>query len=584
MVWTRGITAGLAVVAACCVASPARASLRPTDSDLALSSAAAVRGRVAALRVVHDPVVDAIYTLVAIDVDRAWGLDETPRRVVVKQLGGVLGDTALVVGGQARFAPGEDVLVFLEVRPRDRTFSVAGFEHGKWTAVATAPDAAPSAARDLTGLDARGGATRETRPITQIEALAALAGTRVRAGDVDLLADTAVEAGHGAVAAPAFALLSPGTPARWHQADDGVPVYVDAQAGGDPHVAGGGIAETLTALAGWNRVSALQLRPGAFRAARCFAHGEALDERISISYHDPCGEIADTSLTLAIGGAYFSSADTRTVNGVRFWKITAGMIVLDDAPGKIAALGRGCYTDLIAHEIGHAIGLGHAASRPALMYPTLAPECATREAGQLPQSDDEAGAALLYPRSQRPAPGIPNGLGAAVAGDTVRMFWDRPTWGPPPTAYQLEVGSAPGVADRAVAILGGTEFVAARVPNGTYHVRVRALAGGAAGVATPDIVVSVGVPAPGSPRQVTAWVTPERSAGVAWQPPASGTATRYLVQIGVAPGRPQWQVETTATLVGAPHAPRGTYYVRVVAVNGTVAGAPSDEVTLVVPD
>jgi len=44
---------------------------------------------------------------------------------------GVVGDTALVIGGQAHFDVGEEVLVFLDVRPRDRTFSVAELAQGK---------------------------------------------------------------------------------------------------------------------------------------------------------------------------------------------------------------------------------------------------------------------------------------------------------------------------------------------------------------------------------------------------------------------------------------------------------------------
>ena len=88
-----------------------------TDVDLARASAAAVHGRVVAIESSWD--ADAIYTHVTLDVLQAWGLAGSPARVVVKQLGGVVDDVALLIGGQARFESGEEVFLFLDVRPRD---------------------------------------------------------------------------------------------------------------------------------------------------------------------------------------------------------------------------------------------------------------------------------------------------------------------------------------------------------------------------------------------------------------------------------------------------------------------------------
>jgi hypothetical protein len=107
------------------------ASLRAVSDDtLARSSAAAVQGRVVASSAHWDDAAGTIYTYVTIDVVKSWGLAGQPARVVVKQLGGIVGDTAFVVGA-AQFTVGE-VLVFLYVRPRDNTLSVAGLEQGKW--------------------------------------------------------------------------------------------------------------------------------------------------------------------------------------------------------------------------------------------------------------------------------------------------------------------------------------------------------------------------------------------------------------------------------------------------------------------
>ena len=71
-----------------------------SDDTLARSSAAAVQGHVIDARASWDADTGTIYTFVTIEVANAWGLEGTPTRVVVKQLGGVVGDTAFVVGGQ----------------------------------------------------------------------------------------------------------------------------------------------------------------------------------------------------------------------------------------------------------------------------------------------------------------------------------------------------------------------------------------------------------------------------------------------------------------------------------------------------
>ena len=84
-----------------------------------------------------------------------------------------------------------------------------------------------------------------------------------------------------------------------------------------------------------------------------------------MTYGNPCGEISDGSSTLAIGGAYYSNSDVRTVSSIGFWKITKGMIVTDNPPNKFATLSTGCYEEMLDHELGSAIGFGNATAQPA---------------------------------------------------------------------------------------------------------------------------------------------------------------------------------------------------------------------------
>jgi hypothetical protein len=72
-------------------------------------------------------------------------------------------------------------------------------------------------------------------------------------------------------------------------------------------------------------------------------------------------------------------------------------------------------------------------------------------------------------------PGVPQSFAHSVAGSTVSFTWAAPATGGVPTAYILEAGSAPGLANLAVANVGNVLAVSfSGVPSGIYHVRLRA--------------------------------------------------------------------------------------------------------------
>ena len=561
--------------------------LTVSDDALAQSSAAAVRGRVVALSSSWDTAVDTLYTYVTLDVTRSWGLEGAPLQVVVKQLGGLVGDTALVIGGQAQFEVGEDVLVFLDVRPRDRTLSVAGLEQGKWTMSGLA-DPAAAFSREVHGNDPSEVVSRDYRAALDLEALAALAGTRVRATGAVLrpvLADPSPSPGTGRGGAE-FSLLVPATPARWHQADTGAPVYVDSQFGGHPQFAGGGLTQLLGAVATWTASGSLNLQPGIARGPRCFSNSEPMDGRISVSYGDPCGEIADDSGSIARGGAYFSSSDVRIVNGVSYWKMVKGIVVTDNVPTKFSWMSTGCYEDVLTHELGHVIGFGHAAARPAMMYPSIDSNCVNRSVAMPLQADDLTGMAALYPGVVTPItlPGTPTGLGASVAGSTVTITWTAPATGSAPTSYQLRAGSAPGASNYGGLNAAGTALVVPNVPNGVYYIRVVALNAAGTGAPSSDYVVTVGPALPGAPRSVVATSGPGGTVFISWQPPASGGApANYVLVAGLSPGATTYQIPVNGTSFAASGVGAGTYYLRIVAVNGAGVGPATAETSLVVP-
>lgn len=88
-------------------------------------------------------------------------------------------------------------------------------------------------------------------------------------------------------------------------------------------------------------------------------------------------------------------------------------------------------------------------------------------------------------------PGTPVGLLAAAGpGGDVRLAWQPPTSGAPPSGYELLVGVAPDRPTVRVSVMGRA-FAARGVAAGTYFVRAVAINGVGAGPASPEILVVV---------------------------------------------------------------------------------------------
>ena len=115
---------------------------------------------------------------------------------------------------------------------------------------------------------------------------------------------------------------------------------------------------------------------------------------------------------------------------------------------------------------------------------------------------------------------------------------------------------------------------------GSYTVGVQCLIGSCSGPQPPP-PPSV----PGAPLNLRAAVTGS-TAVLNWTPPASGGApASYLLEAGRAPGATDVAIidtGSTATSITATAVPQGAYYVRVKARNAAGAGAPSNEVFLLV--
>jgi glucose/arabinose dehydrogenase len=180
------------------------------------------------------------------------------------------------------------------------------------------------------------------------------------------------------------------------------------------------------------------------------------------------------------------------------------------------------------------------------------------------------------------APTAPAGYTAQTGGLIAALSW-LPS--PGASGYQLEAGSAPGLANLVVARVGSGTTFAATAPAGRYYTRLRAV--NACGVSPPSVEVPITLFC-SADAVVPGELAVTKAGGLAaftWVPPLG--ATGYRMRVGTAPGLANVADldvgAATALAVPLAGIAPGTYFVRVAAVSTCGVGTPSNEVALSVP-
>jgi hypothetical protein len=563
-----------------------------SDEELARFSDAIVTGRVTDISSGRDLRTNAIYTYVTLLVESALKGDIPEREIIVKQLGGEVGGEGLGVSEQATFSRGEQVLLFLETRPRDKTLYTSALWQGKWTIDRDAASGEMIATR-RSGGESRGIFTEPERRslapfLTRVRTVVAEAPAPAERGFVAAPpAEEMRAASHAAsvVGGAPYTLFNP--PWRWNEYDSGTSIPMDMQSSGQPGLAGGGTAELSRAVGVWSSAVGIRIVGGG-NTNRCFGGGS--DGRISIVFNDPCGEISNTGNTLAIGGASYSFSGGRTVGGIAFYRAVAGYIVDNDSSNARSYLTSStCFQSTNTHELGHVLGLDHSSNSSAIMYAIISSSCFN---APIPISaDDTAGIRAIYQGATTPtgAPGTPTGLTTSSSGSSVTISWNAPSSGGAPTSYVIEAGSAAGLANLANFSTGNTAttFSTSGVGSGSYYTRVRASnSAGTSGASNESLLVVGGggcTSAPGAPSGFT--LTGNSGGTVSFSWGGSSGATTYIIEAGSTPGSANLansdlgSSATSATFTGVG---AGTYYVRLRARNTCGTSGVSNEVTLVV--
>ena len=323
-----------------------------------------------------------------------------------------------------------------------------------------------------------------------------------------------------------------------------------------------------------------------------------------------------TSLTVPITatGTYYARVRARNAQGdsAPSPEASASVTVPNGKPGKspkprTSTSGRTVAMDWDAAPsadpiIGHILEVG---SAPGLSNLLVAPLSAAQSflAGGVPDGtywlriravtaagagdpSDDVGLVMRAGVGCVGLPLAPTGFGATATGASVAFSWTAPSDTPAPTGYVLAAGTAPGLANLVTFDTGSTATAwGGTAPPGLYYVRVAARSACGVGAFSNDVAVTVTAgPPPGTPRTLTASVT-GRVVGLAWQPPESGAApSGYTVEVGSGAGAADvaaFDVGAATTVSGS--VPPGRYFIRVRARSGASAGAPSNELDLVVP-
>jgi len=377
------------------------------ERTLLRSSAAVIVGTITAIQSGGEP-DGPIYTYVHVQPERvikgALGLEP----LVLREVGGTIGDRREWVYGAPEFWVGERALLFLSRNP-DGTLQTNSLAMGKYS---LGVDAAGRtiAVRDF-GVESSvlipstGELVEAPRRTERFLPLLKRLRRLVHAEpdrDPARQSLTLIPEELGSIPTQfqeAYTFLAT-PPGRWFQPDSGQPVTYLIDSTGDATLGfPSSRAAFDAALAAWTGVptASLALQDGGTTAPGLF--NQCSINRIV--FNDPNSEITDPSGcggVLALGG-YCTNGATTVVNGTTFVQIVTGKVTFNNGWGGCSIWTQCNLAEVTTHEIGHTIGLGHSADPNATMYAMahFDGRCATVE------SDDIAGVSFIYPQTGTPA-------------------------------------------------------------------------------------------------------------------------------------------------------------------------------------
>lgn len=372
------------------------------DATLVAASEAIVTGTVAAS--VPRKIDGRFVTETTVEVDHVYKGAVDGMRVTVTTPGGRVGDEGVVVFGAPTFDAGESVLLFLHEAANGEV-RTTGLALGAYR-LGTAPDGSLVATRSV-----------PTRDVRAFDDLAALASSQA-------LVDPGSTIGATTPDAPSAQFTFLGNPpSRWFQVDSGQTVRLSV-ANADAHLgASASNAIVDAALAAWTNVATAKIvlaRSSGGSTGKSIVSG-VCDGRSTVQFNDPAHEIdalVSCAGVLAVGG-FCVKGSPSVSNGRTFAHISEGDLTVADGAG--ACFSQIGLDEIVTHEVGHVIGLGHSSMNPNERNPTLSDATMYFLAhldgrGASLRADDIAGVSAIYPDTVDPndldGDHVPNGSDA----------------------------------------------------------------------------------------------------------------------------------------------------------------------------
>lgn len=394
----------------------------PSDDELIAGSKAIIKGRVIAISTRYSEERGMVFTYVTLEVNEVWKGAIRSHQVVLRQPGGLASGYGTLLHGTPEFTMDERVLLFLDTW-NDGSLRVHQFFLGKYD-ISEGPDGSTQAVRasggtNVTVVGRSSGSVTDQMEFGEFERMIrekiAISSSNSPSQDTrhsrtPILVyppDYIPVADPGETAVPDFTFLSSSRPLRWFEADSATPVYfnINTTPGPSGVLPGYGsasetVVDVLNAMGALSSVSnsSLRLVGAASPTAGC---GIRAGDGNSVSFNNCDGYFSPSSCSglLAVGGiALYYLNNPGSVNGVTFYRIGEGDVSMN--PYAMCYYTDHCRVqEVLTHELGHAIGLGHSQDSSATMapYAHFDYRCASL------RSDDMAGLRFIYP-STAPAP------------------------------------------------------------------------------------------------------------------------------------------------------------------------------------